>query len=35
MSGKTIVEAAKEQVPTIYLADLLAGPGRMRRVGKE
>jgi hypothetical protein len=29
------INAAKEAVPVIDLADLLLGPGRMRRVGKE
>jgi hypothetical protein len=29
------IEAAKEAVPVIDLADLLIGPGQMRRVGKE
>jgi DNA primase len=28
-----LIEAAKAAVPTIELADLLCGPGRMRRIG--
>jgi hypothetical protein len=28
-----VIEAAKEAVPTIDLADLLCGPGKMRRAG--
>ena len=33
VSRKTVIEAAKEAVPTIDLADLLCGPGKMRRAG--
>jgi hypothetical protein len=29
------IDAAKEAVPVVVLADLLCGPGRMRKVGKE
>ena len=35
VSRKTVIEAAKEKVPTIDLADLLCGPGQMRRIGAE
>jgi hypothetical protein len=35
VSRKTVIEAAKEQVSTIALADLLCGPGKMRRIGAE
>jgi hypothetical protein len=35
VSRKTIIEAAKEKVPTIDLADLLCGPAQMRRIGAE
>jgi hypothetical protein len=34
VSRKTVIEAAKEAVPTIDLADLLCGPGKMRKVGE-
>jgi CHC2 zinc finger len=34
VSRKTVIDAAKEAVPTIDLADLLCGPGRMRKVGE-
>jgi hypothetical protein len=34
VSRKTVIEAAKEAVPVIDLADLLCGPGGLRRVGK-
>jgi hypothetical protein len=34
-SYTTPINAAKEAVPVIDLAELLLGPGRMRRVGKE
>jgi DNA primase len=33
VSRKTVIEAAKEAVPTIDLANLLCGPGKMRRTG--
>jgi CHC2 zinc finger len=33
VSRKTVIDAAKEAVPTMDLADLLCGPGKMRRVG--
>jgi hypothetical protein len=32
-SRKAVIDAAKEAVPTIDLADLLCGPGKMRKVG--
>jgi hypothetical protein len=32
---RSVIDEAKEAVPTIDLADRLAGPGRMRRVGTE
>jgi CHC2 zinc finger len=32
-SRTTVIEASKKTVPTIALADLLCGPGKMRRVG--
>jgi DNA primase len=35
ISYTTPINAAKEAVPVIDLADLLAGPGGLRRVGKE
>jgi len=35
VSQRTIIEAAKEKVPTIDLADLLCGPAHLRRVGVE
>jgi CHC2 zinc finger len=35
VSRRSVIEAAKETVATIDLADRLCGPGRMRRVGKE
>lgn len=31
---KTVIEAAKDAVPTVDLADLLCGPGGLRRVGE-
>jgi hypothetical protein len=34
-SQRSVIDTAKELVPTIDLADRLIGPGRMRRVGKE
>jgi hypothetical protein len=34
VSRKTIIDAAKEAVPVIDLADLLCGPGKMRRIGR-
>jgi DNA primase len=33
VSRKTVIEAAKEAVPVIDLADLLCGPCRLRKVG--
>jgi DNA primase len=30
----SVIEAAKEQVPTIDLADRLCGPGQLRRIGE-
>jgi hypothetical protein len=33
VSRKTVIDAANEAVPTIDLADLLCGPGKMRKVG--
>jgi DNA primase len=33
VSRRTVIEAAKEAVPTIDLANLLCGPGELRRVG--
>jgi hypothetical protein len=33
VSRKPVIEAAKEAVPTIDLADLLCGLGKMRRAG--
>jgi hypothetical protein len=33
VSCRSVIEAAKEAVPTIDLANLLCGPGQMRRVG--
>jgi CHC2 zinc finger len=33
VSRKTVIEAAKEAVPVIDLADLLCGPGGLKRVG--
>jgi len=35
VSYTTPINAAKEAVPVVDLADWLCGPGRMRRVGKE
>jgi hypothetical protein len=35
ISYTTPINAAKEAVPVIDLADLLCGPGRLRKVGKE
>jgi hypothetical protein len=35
VSYTTPINAAKEAVPVIDLADLLCGPGRLRKVGKE
>jgi hypothetical protein len=34
VSCRTVIEEAKALVPTIDLADLLCGPGRMRKVGE-
>jgi DNA primase len=34
VSRRSVIEAAKEAVPTIDLADRLCGPGGLRRVGK-
>jgi hypothetical protein len=34
-SGRSVIKEAKALVPTIDLADLLAGPDKMRRVGAE
>jgi len=34
VSTRTVIEAAKEAVSTIDLANLLCGPDRMRRVGR-
>jgi len=31
---RSVIEAAKEAVPVIDLADLLCGPGQMRRIGE-
>jgi CHC2 zinc finger len=35
LGTRSIIEEAKAMVPAIDLADFLAGPGKMRRVGKE
>jgi DNA primase len=35
VSQTTIIEEAKAKVTTIALADLLCGPGKLRRIGKE
>jgi hypothetical protein len=35
VSRRTVIDAAKEEVLVIDLADLLCGPGQMRKVGKE
>jgi hypothetical protein len=35
VSRKMVIEAAKENILTIDLADLLCGPGKMRRIGAE
>jgi hypothetical protein len=32
---RTVIEAAKEAVPTVDLADRLCGPGQLRRIGGE
>jgi hypothetical protein len=33
VSRRTVITEAKEKVATIDLADLLCGPGKMRKVG--
>jgi CHC2 zinc finger len=35
VTGRSVIQAAKEAVRVLDLADLLCGPGQMRRVGKE
>jgi hypothetical protein len=35
VSRKTVIEAAKEKVSTVDLADLLCGPSQMRKIGAE
>jgi hypothetical protein len=35
VSCRSVIEAAKEAVPIIDLADLLCGPGKMHRIGEE
>jgi DNA primase len=35
VSARSVIEAAKEAVPVIDLADLLCGPGGLRKVGAE
>ena len=35
VSRKAVIDAAKEKVRTVDLADLLCGPGRLRRRGEE
>ncbi len=34
VGGRSVIEAAKERVPVIDLADRLCGPGQMRRIGE-
>lgn len=34
VSRKTVIDEAKEKIPVIELADLLCGPGKMRKVGE-
>jgi len=34
VSGRRVIEEAKAKVPVIDLADLLCGPGKMRRMGE-
>jgi hypothetical protein len=34
VGGRSVIEAAKERVPTIDLADRLCGPVQMRRIGE-
>lgn len=35
VSQRSVIEAAKEAVPTMALAERLCGPGQVRKVGKE